>query len=183
MRGGFSVLTISGERTQLACRSRFFVLRQSSFVPFLIRKCTSDEVRRRSAVRIEVRQMSQFDIRHSTFAIRSESPRIATGRIVTATPELRTRARAATCCSLHHCAVARRAMRRLERSSVRSRFTNVPCGSSPDPPQQFAQQHSAASAKDDHRPGLPHQSVHELVKLRMGHIHICCEFHANRADR
>jgi hypothetical protein len=70
-------------------------------------------------------------------------------------------------------------MRRLERSLVRSRCTNVPCGSSPDPVQQFAQDNPAKTAKDDHRPGLPHQSVDELVKLRIGHIHICCEFRAS----
>jgi hypothetical protein len=58
---------------------------------------------------------------------------------------------------------------------------NVACGSSPDPAQQFAQHNRAKTAKDYHRPGLPHQSVYELVKLRIGHIHTCCEFHANRA--
>jgi hypothetical protein len=70
-------------------------------------------------------------------------------------------------------------MRRLERSSVHSRFANGACGSSPDPVQQFAQDNPAKTAKDEHRPGLPHQSVYELVKLHIGHIHICCEFHAN----
>jgi hypothetical protein len=58
---------------------------------------------------------------------------------------------------------------------------NVPCRSSPDPAQQFAQHNPAKTAKDHQRPGLPHQSVHELVELRVGHIHTCCEFHANRA--
>jgi hypothetical protein len=72
-------------------------------------------------------------------------------------------------------------MRRLERSSVRSRFANGAGGSSPDPAQQLAQHNPATTAKDEHRPGLPHQSVYELVKLHIGHIHICCEFHANRA--
>lgn len=70
-------------------------------------------------------------------------------------------------------------MRRLERPLVCS-FTNVPCGSPRDPAQQFAQHNRAATAEDDHRPSLPRQSVYELVKLR-GHIHICCEFRANRA--
>ena len=112
---------------------------------------------------------------------KSEAPGVATDRKVTATPELRTGARAATCCSLHHWAVTRRAMRRLERSVVRSRCTNVPYGSPPDPAQQFAQHNPTATAKDGHRPGLPQQNVHELVKLRIGHIHICCEFHAKRA--
>jgi hypothetical protein len=72
-------------------------------------------------------------------------------------------------------------MRRLERSLVRSRFTNGACGPSPDPAQEFAQYNPAKSAKDDYRPGLPQQSVHELVELRIGHIHICCEFRANRS--
>ena len=108
----------------------------------------------------------------------SQSPSIGTGRVVTATPKLRTRARAAADCSLHHWAVARGAKRRLKRSWVRSRFMKDPCGSSSDPAQQFAQHNPATTAKDDHRPGLPHQSVHELVKLRIGHIHICCEFRA-----
>lgn len=111
-----------------------------------------------------------------------ESPGIGTDRIVTATPILRTSARAATCCSLHHWAIARGAMRRLERSLVRSRCMNVPCGSSPDPAQQFAQHNPAKTAKDDQQPGLPHQSVYELVQLQVGHIHICCEFRASAGE-
>jgi hypothetical protein len=110
-----------------------------------------------------------------------QAPGVGTDRIVAATPKLRTSAGAATYCSLHHWAVARGAMGRLERFSVRSLFTNVPFGSSSDPAQQFAQHNRAKPAKDDHRPGLPHQSVYELVKLRIGHVHICCEFHANRS--
>jgi hypothetical protein len=46
---------------------------------------------------------------------------------------------------------------------------NMPDGSSPDPAQQFPQHNRAATAKDRPRPGFPHQSVHELVELRMGH--------------
>lgn len=60
-------------------------------------------------------------------------------------------------------------MGRMKRSLVRSGFMDVPCGSSPDPPHQFPQHYRAATAKDRPRPGLPHQSVRELVKLRMGH--------------
>src|SRR5436190_1775641 len=50
----------------------------------------------------------------------SEAAGVATDRIVTATPKLRTGAKTATDCSLHHWAVARGAMRRVERSLVGS---------------------------------------------------------------
>jgi hypothetical protein len=60
-------------------------------------------------------------------------------------------------------------MGRLERSSAPSRFANGVFGSSPDPVEEFAQHNPATTAKDDHRPGLRHQSVYELVKLRIGH--------------
>jgi hypothetical protein len=46
---------------------------------------------------------------------------------------------------------------------------NVPSGSSPDPAQQFAQHHRAHAAKNEHRPGPPHQDVDELLKLRIRH--------------
>lgn len=46
---------------------------------------------------------------------------------------------------------------------------NVPGGSSPDPAQQFAQHHRAHAAKNEQRPGLPHQGVDKLVKVRMDH--------------
>jgi hypothetical protein len=45
----------------------------------------------------------------------------------------------------------------------------IPVGSAPNPAQQFAQHNRAATAKDHPRPGLPHQSVHEMVKLRIRH--------------
>jgi hypothetical protein len=45
----------------------------------------------------------------------------------------------------------------------------VPRGSTPDPARQFTKQDDANPAKDDHRPGLPHQSVNQLVQLRIGH--------------
>ena len=101
---------------------------------------------------------------------KSEGAGVGTDRKVTATPVLRTGTKTATCCSLHHWAVTRGAMGRLECSSVRSWRTNVPCGSSRDPAQQFAQHDRAATAKNEHRPGLPGQSVDELVNLRIGHI-------------
>jgi hypothetical protein len=60
-------------------------------------------------------------------------------------------------------------MGHVERFLVRSRFMNIPGGASPDPAQQFAQHHRAHAAKNDHRPGFPHQDVDKLVELRMGH--------------
>jgi hypothetical protein len=60
-------------------------------------------------------------------------------------------------------------MRRAERSLVRSGFMDVSCGSPADPPHQFAHHDRATTAKDRPRPGFPHQSGHELVKLRIGH--------------
>lgn len=69
-------------------------------------------------------------------------------------------------------------MRRIERSLVWSGFMDAPCGSPPDPAQQFAHYDRTATAEDRPRPGLPHQSVYELVKLRMGHAtrkqQFCC---------
>jgi hypothetical protein len=61
-------------------------------------------------------------------------------------------------------------MRRIERSLVRPRFMNMPCRSTSDPPHQFAHHDRAASAENDHGPRLPHQSVDDLIKLRMGHM-------------
>jgi hypothetical protein len=46
---------------------------------------------------------------------------------------------------------------------------NMPDGSSPEPAQHFAHYDRAATTKDRPRPGLPHQSVDKLVKLRIGH--------------
>jgi hypothetical protein len=60
-------------------------------------------------------------------------------------------------------------MRRLEYLAVRSRRMNNPFGALRDSSQQLAQENRAHTAKDDHRPGLPHQSVDELVKLRRSH--------------
>jgi hypothetical protein len=54
----------------------------------------------------------------------------------------------------------------------------IPFGSPPDPAQQFAQQDCPASAKDDDRPGLPHQSVYELVQLRTWHARNSSNFAA-----
>jgi len=48
-------------------------------------------------------------------------------------------------------------------------FVNMPGGLSPDPAQHFAQYDRAATTKDRPRPGLPHQSVDKLVKLRISH--------------
>ena len=60
-------------------------------------------------------------------------------------------------------------MRRLERFPVRSRFMNLPNGSSPHSAQQFAQDNPPDTAKDHPRPNLPHKSIDELVQLRIGH--------------
>jgi hypothetical protein len=46
---------------------------------------------------------------------------------------------------------------------------NMPGRATPDPPHQFPQHNRAATAKNQPRPRLPHQSVDDLVKLRMGH--------------
>jgi|GEM_PF-6482966 hypothetical protein len=60
-------------------------------------------------------------------------------------------------------------MRHVERFLVRSRFTKVPGGPSPDPAQQFAQHHRPHAANNEQWPGLPHQGVDKLVKMRVGH--------------
>lgn len=69
-------------------------------------------------------------------------------------------------------------MRRAERPLVRSGFMDVSCGASADPSHQFAHHYRAATAKDRPRPGFPHQSGHELLKLRIGHVtrkqQFCC---------
>lgn len=114
--------------------------------------------------------------RVSEFALHPS--RVRAGRIITATPVIRTGARTATHNSLHHWSVAGGAGRRLKRSLVRSGFMNVPGGSTPDPPHQFAHYDCAATTKDRPRPGLPHQSVDKLVKLRISHAtrkqQFCC---------
>ena len=107
----------------------------------------------------------------------SEAAGVATDRIVTATPKLRTGAKTATDCSLHHWAVARGAMRRVERSLVGSCMDGL-SDPPPDPAHQFAQDDHPAAEKDDYRPSLPDQSIDELVQLRIGHAQICCEFRA-----
>ncbi len=50
--------------------------------------------------------------------------------------------------------------------------------SSCDPAHQLAQDDHPATEKDNYRPGLPDQSVDELVQLHTGHAQICCEFRA-----
>lgn len=71
-------------------------------------------------------------------------------------------------------------MGRVDRSPVRARFVNMPCGSPPDPAQEFTQQDQANPPKNDHRPRFPHQSVDQLVQLRIGHTpHIGSRFRAN----
>jgi hypothetical protein len=45
----------------------------------------------------------------------------------------------------------------------------VPRGSTSDPAHQFPKQDYANPAKNDHRPRLPHQSVNQLVQMRIGH--------------
>jgi hypothetical protein len=64
-----------------------------------------------------------------------------------------------------------------------SRPTNIPSDSSPDPAEQFTQHNRAATEEDNDWPGFPHQSMYELVKLRIGHIHPCCEFRAKHVRR
>ena len=69
-------------------------------------------------------------------------------------------------------------MRSIGRASVGSSCMNGPCESSRDPAHQYAQHDHAAAEKDDYWPGLPNQSVDELVQVRTGHTRICCEFRA-----
>ena len=69
-------------------------------------------------------------------------------------------------------------MGRVDRSPVRARSMNLPGRSPPDPAEQFTQQDQANSAKDDQRPRFPHQSVDQMVQLRIGHTRICSGFRA-----
>ena len=66
----------------------------------------------------------------------------------------------------------------IGRASVGSSCMNGPRESSRDPAHQYAQHEHAAAEKDDYWPGLPNQSVDELVQVRTGHARICCEFRA-----
>ena len=114
--------------------------------------------------------------------LESNAASVATGRIVTATPKLRTGTKTATNCSLYHRAVARGAIRCFERWPVGS-CMNRQSDSSRDPAHQLAQDDHPATEKDNYRPGLPDQSVDELVQLHTGHAQICCEFRATLVRR
>ena len=46
---------------------------------------------------------------------------------------------------------------------------NPPRGAAPQSAQQFPRDDRAAAAKDGHRPRPPHQSVDDLVQLRIRH--------------
>jgi len=60
-------------------------------------------------------------------------------------------------------------MRSAQRFLVWTGFMNPSRGAVPQPAQQFPHDDCAATAKDGQRPRPPHQSVDNLVQLRVRH--------------